>query len=31
VKLASCETEHPELIEVEPGHFVRCVLATKGV
>ena len=31
VRIASCATEHPELIEVEPGHFVRCVLATKGV
>ena len=31
VKIASCETEHPDLIEVEPGHFVRCVHAKKGV
>ena len=30
-KTASCETDHPDLIEVERGHFVRCVHATKGV
>ena len=26
-KIASCETDHPDLIEVERGHFVRCVHA----
>jgi peptide/nickel transport system ATP-binding protein len=31
VRIESCETEHPGLIEVEPGHFVRCVHARKGV
>jgi oligopeptide/dipeptide ABC transporter ATP-binding protein len=31
VRLPSCATHHPEMIEVEPGHFVRCVLAQKGV
>jgi peptide/nickel transport system ATP-binding protein len=31
-KVASCETEHPGLIEVEPGHLVRCSVANgKGV
>ncbi len=23
-KMATCETEHPDLTEVQPGHFVRC-------
>ena len=31
VRIASCETEHPEMVEVEAGHFVRCVHAEKGV
>jgi peptide/nickel transport system ATP-binding protein len=31
VRLPSCATHHPEMIEVEAGHFVRCVLAQKGV
>jgi oligopeptide/dipeptide ABC transporter ATP-binding protein len=26
-RIASCETEHPEMVEVEAGHFVRCVHA----
>ncbi|HOU28854.1 MAG TPA: ABC transporter ATP-binding protein [Thermoleophilia bacterium] len=26
-----CFTDHPELVEVERGHFVRCVHAVKGV
>jgi peptide/nickel transport system ATP-binding protein len=29
-RIASCETDHPEMIEVERGHFVRCVHAEKG-
>jgi peptide/nickel transport system ATP-binding protein len=24
-KVAACETDHPDLIEVGPGHFVRCL------
>ena len=31
VRIASCETEHPGMVEVEPGHFVRCVHAKEGV
>ena len=31
VKIASCATEHPQMVEVEAGHFVRCVHAEKGV
>ena len=31
-KVASCEAEHPGLVEVEPGHFVRCTQTTaRGV
>jgi peptide/nickel transport system ATP-binding protein len=30
-RIASCETEHPAMVEVEAGHFVRCVHAEKGV
>jgi oligopeptide/dipeptide ABC transporter ATP-binding protein len=26
-KVASCDTEHPLMVEVEAGHFVRCVHA----
>jgi peptide/nickel transport system ATP-binding protein len=26
-KIADCETQHPGLIQVERGHFVRCLLA----
>jgi peptide/nickel transport system ATP-binding protein len=31
VRLPGCATDHPEMIEVEEGHLVRCVLAKKGV
>ena len=31
VRIEVCETEHPALIEVSPGHLVRCVHARKGV
>jgi peptide/nickel transport system ATP-binding protein len=31
VKVGSCDAEHPELVEVAVGHFVRCVHATRGV
>ena len=30
-RIAGCETEHPGLVEVERGHFVRCLLAKGGV
>lgn len=30
-RIASCETDHPDLVEVERGHFVRCVHAKQGV
>lgn len=25
-----CKTEHPQLVEIEPGHFVACHLAAEG-
>jgi peptide/nickel transport system ATP-binding protein len=31
VKIGSCDTDHPELVEVSAGHFVRCVHARKVV
>jgi peptide/nickel transport system ATP-binding protein len=30
-RVAACETEHPGLVEVAPGHWVRCVHAREGV
>ncbi len=30
VRCDKCKERNPELIEVEPGHFVRCILAREG-
>ncbi len=29
-RVAACETEHPGLVEVERGHFVRCLQVERG-
>lgn len=31
LKIERCETERPELLEVEPGHRCRCLLQQEGV
>ena len=30
-RVAACETEHPDLLEVGRGHFVRCLRVERGV